>query len=240
MLKTKLKTESFFEYSIYSDSLNEIFIKKNKIVNTINPHSYCVALDDPKFKDALVNSDVLVADGHGISLAMKIKKKVNIPVITGSDLHRKALALSEQNSLKIFYLGSSLKCLNAIELKIRKNHPNIKVRTLSPPFKKEFSQEDSLTMIEEINSFSPDFLFVGMTAPKQEKWVHNYHHELKVKWICSIGAVFDYYSENIRRAPLWARKVGMEWVYRSFTSLRLAKRNLISNPRFILNIIRER
>ena len=64
-------------------------------------------------------------------------------------------------------------------------------------------------MIEEINSFSPDFLFVGMTAPKQEKWVYNYHHELKVKWICSIGAVFDYYSENVRRAPLWARKV--EW-----------------------------
>ena len=236
-MSLEVKNKRFFEYSIYCGPVEEIFNEENKIINTINPHSYCVALSDNNFRQALINSDILVADGYGIKLAMWLKRRKHLPRITGSDIHEKALEKCQKGRLKVFYLGSSEECLKDIVTKLEENYSSIKVKTFSPPFKKEFDSHDSLKMIHEINSFKPDFLFVGMTAPKQEKWVFQHHDKLNVKWICAIGAVFDYYSDRVKRAPLWARKIGIEWIYRSLTSFRLAKRNLISNPRFLLNVI---
>ena len=100
-----------------------------------------------------------------------------------------------------------------------------------------FSDEDSKIMINKINTFQPDILFVGMTAPKQEKWVNQFNSSLKVRNICSIGAVFDFYAGQTKRAPKLIIKVGLEWLYRSFKNWRLFKRNFISNPKFIIYIL---
>ena len=93
-------------------------------------------------------------------------------------------------------------------------------------------------MCDEVNVFNPDVLFVGMTAPKQEKWVHLYKNELNANTICSIGAVFDFYAGNIERAPKLMINLGLEWLHRSFKSSRLLRRNFISNPKFILHILK--
>ena len=90
-------------------------------------------------------------------------------------------------------------------------------------------------MCDEVNVFNPDVLFVGMTAPKQEKWVHLYKNELNANTICSIGAVFDFYAGNIERAPKLMINLGLEWLHRSFKSSRLLRRNFISNPKFIIH-----
>ncbi len=93
-------------------------------------------------------------------------------------------------------------------------------------------------MISQINVFTPDILFVGMTAPKQEKWVFENKEQLNANIICSIGAVFDFIAETKRRAPKWVINIKMEWLYRSFTAWRLTKRYLYSTPLFLIEIYR--
>ena len=93
-------------------------------------------------------------------------------------------------------------------------------------------------MCEKVNSFKPDVLFVGMTAPKQEKWIYEFKNQLEAKNICAIGAVFDFYAGNVNRAPEFIIRLGLEWLHRSIKSKRLFKRNFISNPKFILHILK--
>jgi N-acetylglucosaminyldiphosphoundecaprenol N-acetyl-beta-D-mannosaminyltransferase len=111
----------------------------------------------------------------------------------------------------------------------------------SPPFKEEFTHEENLMMIETINRAKPDVLWVGMTAPKQEKWVYENREKLNVKLLGPIGAVFDFYTGKVKRSATIFQKSGLEWLPRFLQEpRRLWKRNLISNPKFILRVIRYR
>tara|TARA_R110001632_G_scaffold101693_1_gene209578 strand:- start:5600 stop:6313 length:714 start_codon:yes stop_codon:yes gene_type:complete len=214
---------------------------KKLFINTINPHSFCIAERDVSFKEALQNSDVLIPDGVGIVLACRLLKGKKIPRITGADMHQHLLEEAEKNKLKIFYLGASDNTLNKIQERIIKEHPNIKVASFSPKFKLKFTEDDTDEMITAINQFSPDILFVGMTAPKQEKWSYANKGKLDVSIITSIGAVFDFYAGNINRAPNWMMKAGLEWLYRFFKEpRRMWKRYLINNTRFIYYVLKEK
>ena len=135
---------------------------------------------------------------------------------------------------KCFYLGAQPETLAKIRAKLAMEYPQIKVETYSPPYKAQFSSEDNQQMYHAINAFEPDVLFIGMTAPKQEKWVEENKSFLNAKIICSIGAVFDFYSGNKKRPPLWMRNLGLEWFGRLLMEpKRLWKRYLVWTPRFI-------
>ena len=123
-------------------------------------------------------------------------------------------------------------------MRLEREHPGVRAGFFSPPFKAEFSKDDNESMIKAINEFDPEVLFVGMTAPKQEKWVHENRHLLNAKVICSIGAVFDFYAGTKKRpGKLW-RKTGLEWLPRFFMEPgRLWKRNLVSTPLFIWYVL---
>jgi len=222
---------------IFSGSLNDISFKTKCIINTLNPHSYCLAKKDDNFKNALLNSNILLPDGSGIILASRVLNKNKIKKIAGADIHNYLLDYANKKEKKLFYLGSSKNVLNLIVSKIHKQYPKIKVETYSPPFKNKFSKEESKKMIKAINSFGTDILFVGMTAPKQEKWVEQYKNLINAEIISSIGAVFDFYSGTIKRSnPFWI-KLGLEWLPRFLKEpRRLWKRNFISTPLFIFYI----
>ena len=111
---------------------------------------------------------------------------------------------------------------------------------LSPAYKEEFDDNESRQYISSINNFCPDILFVSLTAPKQEKWVDKFKNDLEAMHIASVGAVFDFYSERIARAPLIMRKLGLEWLYRSMKEpSRLGSRNLYAIPNFFFLIIKK-
>ncbi|WP_299062915.1 WecB/TagA/CpsF family glycosyltransferase [uncultured Polaribacter sp.] len=227
------------KYTIYNSDLNTILPNKGKtVINTINAHSYIVAKSDLDFKKALEESDVLLPDGEGIVLMVKQLIGKKIKKIAGADIHHKLLEIAEKQSLKCFYLGSSNNTLDLINNKHLKKYKNIEFGFYSPPFKKVFSVEDNKSMIKEVNTFKPDILFVGMTAPKQEKWVQEQKHLLDARVICSIGAVFDFIAETKKRAPQWIINLKFEWLYRSFTELRLTKRYLYSTPLFLIEIFK--
>ena len=140
------------------------------------------------------------------------------------------------------FMGSSEKVLALIKERAAKDFPNMEVVTYSPPFKPEFSDEDNRAIISAINSAQPDLLWIGMTAPKQEKWAYSHWDELHINCHCgTIGAVFDFYAGTVKRAPLWWQQHSLEWLYRLIKEpRRMWRRYLIGNTLFIINILRER
>lgn len=225
-------------FNIEFRKLSQINFTTNKIVNTINPHSFCVAKDDILFKKALEECDILLPDGIGIVWAEKFLNGNKIRKIAGYDLFH--FLMGQMNSFggKVFFLGSSQTTLDKIQLRAKSDFPNVKIDSFSPPFKSDFSDDENNIMIEKINKFQPNVVFVGMTAPKQEKWVYRNCDRIEADNICAIGAVFDFYAGNVKRAPEFIIKLSLEWLHRSLKSKRLFKRNFISNPKFILHILK--
>ena len=184
------------------------------MVNTINQYSYCMAEKDEEFKNALKNSDILLPDGVGITAAYKFLNGKRVSKIAGADMHKYLLKKLNQQGGSCFYLGASERTLKKISTRLSQEYPNIKAATYSPPFKPSFSETDSKAMVAAVNNFKPDVLFVGMTAPKQEKWAFTQQEKLHANIICSIGAVFDFYAGTIKRPNKIWRNLGFEWLGR--------------------------
>lgn len=234
----KLKVLDF----IIDTSINQLDLNsKSLLVNTINPHSYCVTKIDSIFKEALQKSDILIPDGIGIVLAANLLAKEKIQRIAGADLHEHILNIVNKNNGKVFYMGSMPSVLHKIKKHLIKEYPDILFECYSPPYKPEFTTEDNNAMIEAVNAFKPNVLFVGMTAPKQEKWAYQHKDLLDVNIIASIGAVFDFYAGTVKRAPKWMIKLGLEWFYRLIKEpKRMWRRYLIDNIKFLYYILIEK
>jgi N-acetylglucosaminyldiphosphoundecaprenol N-acetyl-beta-D-mannosaminyltransferase len=211
---------------------------KKTIVNTINPHSWVTADRDHEFHSALMASDILVPDGVGIVLTARLLWHERFHKMAGDDLHKMILAKLDETSGRCFYLGASPQVLDRIRQKLRIEYPHIEVGSFTPPFRKVFSPEENLKMVEAINEFKPDVLFVGMTAPKQEKWLYRHKSLIDANVMCAIGGAFDFYAETIPRAPGWMIRNGLEWLFRLIREpKRMWKRNFISTPYFIVKMI---
>ncbi|WP_165750062.1 WecB/TagA/CpsF family glycosyltransferase [Cellulophaga sp. Z1A5H] len=211
---TKFSTIPCLGYTVFADQLKNLPESKNTVINTINQYSYCMAEKDQNFKQALLSSDVLLPDGVGITFAAKFLYGEKIKKIAGADLHAYFLNDLNKKSGSCFYLGASNETLEKIKRKIKIEFPNIKVGAYSPPFKKTFSAADNAQMILEVNDFKPDVLFIGMTAPKQEKWSFEHKTALDTGYICAIGAVFDFYAETVARPSEFWQNLGLEWLGR--------------------------
>jgi len=232
---------NFIDYSVFSNSLQDMDKKKSLLVNTINQYSYCLANKDIEFKKSLKASDILLPDGAAVVYAMKFLTGEKVKKIAGADVHHHLLKELNAKSGKCFYLGASNSTLKKITYKLAIQFPNIKVDSFSPPFKSEFNDAENAEMIAKVNAFNPDVLFVGMTAPKQEKWAYVHKAQLNVKIICTIGAVFDFYAGNINRpSPVWVN-LGLEWFVRLVKEpKRMWKRYLYFGPIFIYLICKEK
>jgi N-acetylglucosaminyldiphosphoundecaprenol N-acetyl-beta-D-mannosaminyltransferase len=227
-------------YNIFVDDLNVIPLNEKVLINTINQYSYCIAEKDSEFKHALNQSDILLPDGVGIVLAVKLFTGIKIRKIAGATAHKHLLSELNKKGGKCFYLGSSLNTLNKIEERLVTEHPNITAKFYSPPYKAKFSDTDNELMFDIINSFKPDVLFVGMTAPKQEKWASEFKNKLDVNVICSIGAVFDFYAGTVKRPRKFWIKLGLEWFIRLLKEpKRMSKRYLRYGPFFIYMIFKK-
>lgn len=205
-----------------------------------NPHSLEVALKDPLFDQAIKYADFVLPDGIGIIMASRILGGSIRKRITGMDIFLDlSMELNRKGVFRFFFLGSIPETLEKIKVKMAVDFPNIHVAgTWSPPYKPDFSEEDNNAMIESINSAKPDVLWVGMTAPKQEKWVYQNREKLNVKFIGPIGAVFDFYAGTVKRSHPLFQKIGLEWLPRFIRNpRRLWRRNFISNPRFLFRVI---
>ncbi len=223
------------------------------LINTINAHSYNVAQKDQEFAEALRGGDYLIPDGSSIVKACRWLKGKSQPKerIAGWDLFAFEMQRMNVNDnvnknenvkKRVMFMGSSEKVLRLIRERVAVDYPNLEVVTYSPPYKKEFSEEDNQTIIKAINEAKPDLLWIGMTAPKQEKWTYRHWQELNINChVGTIGAVFDFFAGTAQRAPLWWQEHGLEWLYRLIKEpRRMWRRYVIGNPLFIWNILKEK
>lgn len=214
------------------------------LINTINAHSYNTALKDEIFAEALIKGNALIPDGISIVKACKWLKAKSQPQerIAGWDLFEFEMNRLNQKGGKCFFMGSSEKVLNLIKKRASVDYPNIQIETYSPPYKPEFSDEDNKKIIDAINQADPDLLWIGMTAPKQEKWTYTHWNELNIHChVGTIGAVFDFFAGTVERAPLWWQEHGLEWLYRLIKEpKRMWRRYIIGNTLFLWNILKEK
>jgi N-acetylglucosaminyldiphosphoundecaprenol N-acetyl-beta-D-mannosaminyltransferase len=222
------------------------------LINTINAHSFNTAQKDPLFAEALAKGDYLIPDGASIVKACRWLKAKSQPIerIAGWDLfsfemerlNAQHSALNTQQKPLVMFMGSSERVLSLIREKAATIYPNLDIVTYSPPYKPEFSAEDNKAIIEAINDADPDLLWIGMTAPKQEKWAYSHWDELNIHChVGTIGAVFDFFAGTAKRAPQWWQDHSLEWLYRLCTEpRRMWRRYVIGNPLFLWNILKEK
>ena len=210
------------------------------LINTVNAHSYNTARKDSLFAEALMKGDVLIPDGVSIVKACKWIKAKSQPKerIAGWDLFSCEMEKLEKKGGTVMFMGSSQKVLDLIVKRAAEVYPHLKVVTYSPPYKPEFSDEDNKAIIDAINAANPDLLWIGMTAPKQEKWTYSHWEELDIHChVGTIGAVFDFFAGTVERAPMWWQRHGLEWLYRLMKEpKRMWRRYIIGNALFLWNI----
>lgn len=147
-----------------------------------------------------------------------------------------------ERPLTVMFMGSSQKVLDLIVKRAAEVYTHLKIVTYSPPYKPEFSEEDNKAIVEAINAADPDLLWIGMTAPKQEKWTYSHWEELDIHChVDTIGAVFDFFAGTVERAPMWWQRHGLEWLYRLLKEpKRMWRRYIIGNALFLWNMLKEK
>lgn len=215
-----------------------------KLINTINAHSFNTAQRDELFAEALRNGDYLIPDGASIVKACRWLKCKSQPRerVAGWDLFEFEMGRLDARGGRCMFMGSSPKVLALVVERAKVVYPNIEVVTYSPPYKPEFTEEDNEAIIRAINVADPDLLWIGMTAPKQEKWTYAHWDELDIHChVGTIGAVFDFFAGTYRRAPQWWQDHSLEWLYRLLKEpRRMWRRYVIGNPLFLWNVRKEK
>jgi N-acetylglucosaminyldiphosphoundecaprenol N-acetyl-beta-D-mannosaminyltransferase len=234
-----MKTVTVMGYDVFAGDMDEISITDTKtIIGTLNAHAYIVAKKDIAFQSALKEADILLADGSGVTFASYVLTDETIKKMANYEVFLHLLKKLDKDGGSCFFLGASETTLGKINERLKREYPNISADFFSPPYKPEFSSEESQMMIDKVNAFKPDLLLVGMTAPKQEKWVNEFKHDLDARMISSIGANFDFFAGTVNRPDKIWLDLHLEWLARLLAEpKRLWRRSLISIPLFIWEIL---
>ncbi len=217
---------NFQSYKLLVSDLNTVPLNGKVLINTISPNSYGLALKDGKTKEALKRSDILILDGLYFGLAPLLLRRMKVRRITGWDAFTFFSKKMDELKGRVFFLGSSSDTLMKIKRRYSAEYPNTAIDYYSPPFAKEFSEQENARIVTAVNAFHPDVLFVAMTAPKQEKWSYENKDRLNAHVICTVGNVFDWYAGNSKRpGKIWI-DLGLEWLIRIFLRPEIFRRNI--------------
>lgn len=220
-----------------SSIINDARVETTLTVNCLNPHSLIVANNDGEFRTSLLSTDVLLPDGVGITLSARLLSGNILDRIPGPVFFEKLLAKIQNTDTRLFFLGSDQPTLRILE-QLTQHKYGLQAASYSPPFADNFSSYDLRRMIKKINQYQPGIVWVGMTAPKQEKVIAAIKESCDVKVMCGVGAVFDYQSGK-RKSPELMRHLGLEWLARLISDpKKMWRRNFVSTPLFIFHVIR--
>lgn len=207
----------------------------------LNPHSYAVAKSDVDFQTALHSCDWLIPDGIGIVMVSRLRRGPVRVRVTGSDIFESVMDSLEKRGGSVFFLGGTNETLSAIQRKVNFDYPSVRIAGMySPPFKNSYSSREKSYMVARINSANADVLWVGLTAPKQEKLISDLKEKLDVQFAGAVGAVFDFYSGGVKRSHPVFQNTGLEWLPRLVKQpKRLWRRMFVSAPIFLIDFIKE-
>lgn len=202
-----------------------------------NVHTTVVSYEDNNYCTVQNNAALAIPDGGPIASLVQKRGHSNAKRTTGPDYMKEILKISAEKGWKHYFYGSTEETINKLKITLEEKYKGVQVVGMySPPFR-ELTPEEEENVISEINETQPDFIWVGLGAPKQEIWMAE--HQGKVKgFMVGVGAAFDYMVGNISRAPEWMQNHNLEWLYRLLQDpKRLFYRYLYTNPKFIWHAI---
>ncbi len=204
-----------------------------------NVHTTVMSHDDESYNRIQNSAAMALPDGKPLSVVSRKRGFLDAQRVTGPDLMGEIFALSGRMPLKQYFYGGKEETLQLLAEKLPKKYPGIPIAGMySPPFR-PLTEEEDTEMIRRINESQPDIVWVGLGAPKQERWMYDHRDKIHAVMI-GVGAGFDYHAEVIKRAPAWMQKCSLEWLYRLMQDPgRLFKRYFVTNIKFIFLIIME-
>ena len=203
-----------------------------------NAHSMVEAHRNPQLRSAM-NADIVEPDGMPLVLLAR-RRGYKAERVCGPDfmpaLVRRGVPLGRSH----FFFGGAPGVPEELARRLSKAYPGLKVAgTMSPPFR-ELTPAEEDSLVAEINAAKPDYVWVGLGAPKQDLWVAAYRSRLDAAALLAVGAAFDFHSGRRRRAPFWMQRTGTEWLFRLLKEpRRLASRYTVANARFALLVLKD-
>lgn len=210
---------------------------KGDYICVSNVHTTVTSYEDASYC-AIQNGGLMaIPDGGPLSTVGQKRGFKDMARTTGPSLMGEIFKISAEKGYRHYFYGSTEETLELLYQKLTDHYPGIQIAGMySPPFRPMTEEEDQ-AIVERINETKPDFVWIGLGAPKQEKWMAAHHGQIGGLMV-GVGAGFDYYAENIKRAPEWMQKSNLEWLYRLMQDpKRLFKRYLVTNTKFIWNAV---
>lgn len=207
---------------------------RGKYICVANVHTTVTAHEDTKYQQIQNNAVMALPDGGPLSQYSRKQGFTEARRVTGPDLMREILSLSAEKGWRHYFYGSTQQTLDLLRQKIDERYPGTQIAGMySPPFRSLTPQEDA-EIVAQINATQSDFVWVGLGAPKQERWMAAHEDRVQALMI-GVGAAFDYEAGNIQRAPQWMQKHNLEWLFRLLQDpKRLFKRYFTTNVKYLL------
>jgi N-acetylglucosaminyldiphosphoundecaprenol N-acetyl-beta-D-mannosaminyltransferase len=203
-------------------------------------HGVTEAQHDARFKEILNAADLTVPDGMplvwlGRLRGFQLKRRVY-----GPELMLAVCAEVAKTGVRHFFYGATPSTLESLTAALTRRSPNIEIAgMISPPFRTLTAAEDR-EFVTQINAARPDILWIGLSTPKQERWMYDHRDRLDVPAMIGVGAAFDIHAGRTKQAPVWMREHGLEWLYRLVHEpRRLWRRYLVFGSEFVFLVLRD-
>ncbi len=197
-------------------------------------HGVILADDDAVFASYINTADAATPDGMPVVWALRSFGEKQQQRVYGPTLMHHLCDASANHGIRIFLYGSSEETLQTLRANLIARFPGLQIAgSYSPPFRPLTAEEDSQICVT-IGESNVDILFVGLSTPKQEKWMYEHRHSFPGTTMIGVGAAFDFHAGATRQAPLWIQNNGLEWLFRLLMEpARLWRRYLLITPRFL-------
>lgn len=204
-------------------------------------HSVVDAQDDAVVKTIMQQADLCVPDGVPLVWLLRKAGFGNVTRVFGPDLMLALCARLSATGARMFYYGGAEGVAEELGAEMERRYPGlITAGTYTPPFR-PLTMDEEIEVACLIEAARPDVLWVGLSSPKQERWMGAFRARLSVPVMLGVGAAFDYNTGRIKRAPRWMQKTALEWLYRvAQDPRRLWRRYARNNPLFLFYLLRDR
>ena len=202
-----------------------------------NVHTSVMARENKDYADVLNGAAYVFPDGAPIARLEFRKGHQGVERVAGPDFMENMFRDTCNTGISHYFYGSTQETLDSLKERLNKKYPGIDIRGFySPPFRALTPEEDAED-IKRINESGADIVWIGLGAPKQEKWMNAHKGKINAVMM-GVGAGFDFHAGTIKRAPKWVRRIGLEWLYRLIEDpVRLFRRYIATNIKFIWYLI---
>ena len=206
---------------------------RGKYICVSNVHTTVMSYENEEYRKIQNGAAMALPDGAPLSSYSRRKGYKQAQRVTGPDLMLELFAISKEKGYRHYFYGATEETLQSMKEVLERDYPGIQIAGMyAPPFRALTPQEDA-QIVAKINEARPDFIWIGLGAPKQEEWMYQHMGQLQGVLI-GVGAGFDYLAGYIKRAPRWMQRMSLEWLYRLLQDpKRLWRRYFTSNVKFI-------